>query len=264
MSKEKETTENNMILVEAGRFEMGEKLNTKLVTITKDFYICKYLVTFDEYDEFSDAMDLGRASDEGWGRGIMPVVNVDWYDAVEYCNWMSRKEKGLEEVYTINKSEKDINNENVYEDDWLKWIVTCDFNKKGYRLPTEAEWEFAARGGNKSKGFKYSGSNEINEVAWYHDNNTADNTKFIGLKKSNELGIHDMSGNVFEWCWDWYKDDEPEGYDPKGAKTGWIRVNRGGYWNDSKYSCEVAERASSLGIPRVCSRIIGFRIVRTC
>ena len=263
MSKEKETTENNKILVEAGKFEMGDKrYYVKLITITKDFYICKHPVTFAEYDEFCENVGKEKPDDTfGLGRDDRPIINVSWYDAIEYCNWRSRKEDGLEEVYTINKSEKDINNHN--EDRWdnLKWTVTCDFDKNGYRLPTEAEWEFAARGGNKSKGFEYSGSNEVNEVAWNRDNSD-DRTHPVGDKLQNELGIHDMSGNVWEWCWDWRNLDDQDYYDPKGSKASSQRVFRGGSWRKHTDFCTVGGGLSYN--PSDSDYDIGFRVSRTC
>jgi sulfatase modifying factor 1 len=115
---------------------------------------------------------------------------------------------------------------------------------KNYRLPTEAEWEFTARGGNKSKGYNYSGSNNINEVAWYNSNSKS-KTQPVGQKKSNELGIYDMSGNVWEWCSDWYSNNyysiSPPN-DPQGPSTGKYKVLRGGSWSDYESSCRVANR----------------------
>ena len=111
-----------------------------------------------------------------------------------------------------------------------------------YRLPTEAEWEFAARGGNKSKGFRYSGSDSIADVAWYEDN-SEDKTHPVGIKVPNELGIYDMSGNVWEWCNDWFGDypASPQ-INPKGPDTGSIRVLRGGGWSSRARVCRVAHR----------------------
>ena len=261
MSKEKIDKENNMILVEAGRFEMGRKSYTKLVTISKDFYICKFPVTFDEYDDYCKEERKDKPDDVGWGRGNRPFTYLTWYDAIEYCNWKSKKEE-LEEVYTIDKSVKDINNENEDKLDKFKRTVSCNFNKNGYRLPTEAEWEFAAKGGNKSiEDYLYSGSNDIEEVAWYIDN-SVDKMQPVGQKKSNELGIYDMSGNVDEWCWDWYIDNNSDVYDPKGANTGLCRVLRGGSWDFIANYCEVANRDYST--PSYSSNFIGFRVSRTC
>ena len=114
---------------------------------------------------------------------------------------------------------------------------------KSFRLPTEAEWEYAARGGNKSQGYKYAGSNDINEVAWYTDNSTS--TQPVATKKANELGLYDMSGNVWEWCQDYYGDYSSEAQtNPTGPEGGSDRVRRGVGWNGSAVSARVSHRSS--------------------
>jgi sulfatase modifying factor 1 len=129
---------------------------------------------------------------------------------------------------------------------------------KNYRLPTEAEWEYAARGGKHSKGFKYSGSNDIDDVAWYGEN-AASETKTVGLKQPNELGLYDMSGNVWEWCFDWYGPySGGSEVNPKGAGTGAVRVLRGGGgWGIAQY-CRVSVRDGNRPEDRL---IRGFRLV---
>ena len=113
---------------------------------------------------------------------------------------------------------------------------------KKFRLPTEAEWEYAARGGNKSRGYKYSGSNTLSNVAWYNDN-SADKTHPVATKAPNELGLYDMSGNVWEWCCDWYGDYSSSAqYNPTGPNSGSYRVFRGGSWNSDAGRWRVSDR----------------------
>ncbi len=151
-----------------------------------------------------------------------PVVHVSWDDATAYCAWLSQK------------------------------------TGKKYRLPTEAEWEYAARGGAQSKGFTYSGSNNLDAVAWYKEN-SKDATHAVGLKSGNELGIFDMSGNVWEWCGDWYGDYDPKSAskNPIGPVKGSGRVIRGGSWDNSSVYCRSAYRGGSPPAYRYYD--IGFR-----
>ncbi len=129
---------------------------------------------------------------------------------------------------------------------------------KNYRLPTEAEWEYAARGGNRSKGYKYSGSHNIEEVAWYGDN-SGDRTHAVGQKKANELGLYDMSGNVWEWCSDWYGEYSSSSQtNPQGPSGDSYRVFRGGSWHFTASGCRVADRSNLT--PDYRSHNIGFRV----
>ena len=130
---------------------------------------------------------------------------------------------------------------------------------KTYRLPTEAEWEFAARGGNKSTKTKYSGSNILDEVAWY-ERTSGRKTHEVGTKAANELGIHDMSGNVWEWCSDWYGDyDASSKTNPKGPSSGSFRVLRGGSWDCNPPGCRVSNRFNYIPDARLLNG--GFRLV---
>lgn len=129
---------------------------------------------------------------------------------------------------------------------------------KTFRLPTEAEWEYAARGGNKSKGYKYSGSNTIDDVAWSYSSNSS-STHQVGTKAPNELGIYDMSGNVWEWCSDWFNDySSSQTTNPTGSTGGSGRVRRGGSWFGSAYFCRVTYRFGSSPDYR---NELGFRLV---
>ena len=131
---------------------------------------------------------------------------------------------------------------------------------KTFRLPTEAEWEYAARGGNKSNGYKYSGGNTLGNVAWYGDN-SGSGTHDVKTKSPNELGIYDMSGNVWEWCQDWYGKDyyssSPQS-NPQGPSSGSSRVRRGGSWFDNATYCRVAYRFSYT--PTNTNYYLGFRL----
>ncbi len=249
-----------MVLVEGGTFMMGDEHGdlsdpsrpVHQVTLTYHFEIGKYHVTFSEYDKFCDDTRRSKPSDWQWGRGERPVTNVSWWDAVEYCNWLN-EEEGLPRAYDEygNLLDKD-------------GRVTFDPSKViGYRLPTEAEWEYAARGGKHHSPFKYSGSDNSDEVAW-HEVNADSKTQEVGRKKPNELGIFDMSGNVWEWCSDWYDkgyyskspSENPYNFSPSTS-----RVFRGGSWFHDADWTRVASRASRR--PSNVNRDQGFRIVRT-
>ena len=251
-------TTRTMILVEKGSFTIGDTWGdgdsdekpTHKVTFTYDFYMGEYEVTFNEYDAFCEATGGSKPKDEGWGRDRRPVINVSWWDAIAYCNWLSEKEK-LPKAYD--------NNGNLLDKDGR---VTTDPSKVvGYRLPTEAEWEYAARGGKKSKGYKYSGSNNVNDVAWY-TSNSGSKTQEVGKKKPNELGLYDMSGNVWEWCSDWYGSYSNSAQtNPYNSTAGSGRVGRGGGWGNNAARARVADRG--YGSPTGTGYNLGFRIVRT-
>jgi len=246
------------VLVEGGTFTMGDTWGDgdsdekpiHKVTFTYNFYIGKYETTFDEYDAFCEATGKSKPSDNSWGRGQRPVINVTWWDAIDYCNWLSEKEKiPIAYDYMGNLLDKD-------------GRVTTDITKVlGYRLPTEAEWEYAARGGNKSRGYQYAGSSTVGDVAWY-DSNSGNKTQEIGKKAPNELGIYDMSGNVWEWCSDWYGDYSSSAQtNPYNSTAGSSRVLRGGSWYINATYARVADRNRSS--PTYTYYPLGFRICRT-
>ncbi len=144
------------------------------------------------------------------GYGDHPVTEVTWYGAVAFAYYLNELE-GREQTYSLG--------------DW-----SVEQAKAGYRLPTEAEWEYAARGGASSKGYTYAGSNTASDVAWY-SSNSGSSTHPVGEKQANELGLYDMSGNVWEWCWDWYGNySSGSQTNPMGPSSGSYRVGRGGSW----------------------------------
>ena len=132
---------------------------------------------------------------------------------------------------------------NVSWDDCQEFIRKLNsLTGRTFRLPTEAEWEYAARGGNQSKGYKYSGSNTLSSVAWYTDNSSSQ-THAVKTKSHNELGLYDMSGNVYEWCSDWYGSYQSSTQtNPQGPSSGYNRVLRGGSWYDGARYCRVSRR----------------------
>ncbi len=237
-----------MVYVEGGTFLMGDswgdgfsdELPVHSVQID-GFYMSKYEITQAQYRE---VMGTNPSLFVGDNR---PVESISWLDAVKFCNELSSREK-LELCYTINP--------------YYVGEVYCDFNSNGYRLPTEAEWEYAARGGNQTQWYKYSGSNNLDDVAWYYYN-SGSQTAEVGLKQPNELGIYDMSGNVSEWCWDWYDlnyyGNTPLS-NPTGPENGTNRVLRGGGFKDFVWYVRVVRRASNYPSSR--ANTIGFRVVK--
>jgi formylglycine-generating enzyme len=244
----------NFVLVKGGTFKnTNSNYYGKGVTVPS-FYIGKYDVT---QKEWIDVMGSNPSTFKG---DDLPVETVSWYDSIEYCNRRSIKES-LKPYYNIEKSKKDPNNKpdpKFGDLDSVRWTVTINAGANGYRLPTEAEWEYAAGGGQMSQSYKYSGSDNVDEVAWYWKNSGDKNLtgiwywptleqnhnrpKPVGAKKPNELGLYDMSGNVRQWCWDWHGELETNVTDPKGSQDGFARVWKGGGWMGADFCCESAYR----------------------
>ncbi len=260
------------VLIPAGTFQMGSNKGSDSdkpvhkVTITKPFYMGKYEVTQAEYEKYCSYGDDSPSSSKGDGDNY-PAYYVSWYDALVYCNKRSMAE-GLTPCYSISGSTDPSKWGTVPTSGNSTWnAVVCNWNANGYRLPTEAEWEYAARAGdNTVDSLTYSGTSDVNklgEYAWYKSNSNS-KTHEVGTKKANGFGLYDMSGNVWEWCWNWYTksyDAKAEGgSDPTGASSGSDRVCRGGGWNNLSDNCAVSYR--DYYNPSYCPNYLGFRVVR--
>ena len=173
-----------------------------------------------------------------------PVEKVSWYDCIKFCNELTAEVMGEEHcVYKVRGES-----------------VTADFSQKGFRLPTEAEWEYAAMGGKKYEWAGTDSEDRLKKYAWY-DANSGDKTHEVGQKEANGYGLYDMSGNVWEWCWDWYSSGTPTNgqSDPRGAASGDDRVIRGGSWLNYAESCVVGFRDGS-DPDRSAAIILGLRV----
>jgi len=246
----------NMVHVPGGTFSPTD---TYTVTLSS-FFVGKFEVTQAEYQ---DVMGVNPSHFHGYGANTdNPVEQVTWFNAIEYCNRLNIQE-GLTPFYSYSSYGTNPDNWpagwNTDNNNHLN--VSCNWSATGYRLPTEMEWMFAAMGGNQSHGYTYSGSNNIDTVAWYVAN-SENRSHVVGELNPNELGTSDMSGNVEEWCWDIYG-SYPSGSqtNPTGANSGLGRVARGGSWLSSTSGCTLSNR-SSYGATGIISQV-GFRILRT-
>ena len=232
-----------MVSIPAGNFQMGTndtdyswlELSRPVHSVTLSaFQMGQTEITQAQYEAV-----MGTNPSRFTGDNRRPVERVNWYNAVTFCNKLSEA-AGLEPCYDLSTWE-------------------CDFMKNGFRLPTEAEWEYACRAGTTTKFYTGNSESALDRAGWYYSN--SDNTTHaVRGKEANSFGLYDMHGNVWEWCNDWWHSYSSENAnDPKGPSTGSSRVSRGGSWRDFASYCRSADRSSG---PVGRYRYIGFRVVR--
>lgn len=242
------------IKVQGGSFTMGspdgfsDELPLHMVTLSS-YCISKTEVT---QGQWKAVMGTNPSAFTSVGDNA-PLEGVNWYSCIGYCNKLSVSE-GKTPCYNISG--------NTNPSDWTSGTIICDFTVKGYRLPTEAEWEYASRGGSYSLGYIYSGSDTVYNVAWYNDN-SGSTTHVVGAKKANELGLFDMSGNITEWCWDYYGSySSVSQTNPTGPLSGSFHILRGGSWTNTLMSCRPTLR-TNYGYPAFFGNAVGLRLAIT-
>jgi len=261
--------ESQMVQVIEGSFMMGFKNGPELKDTNsftdpafndnENSFIGPAVTDLDKYKEASKTPErVHTVTLSNFYIGKYEVTQAQW-----------RKVMGADPPALYNKGCDQCPVEGVSWDDVQTFLKKLNENSnKPYRLPTEAEWEYAARGGNKSNGYKYAGSNDIDSVAWYYENSQNGNTygaqkttRPVGGKMSNELGLYDMSGNVWEWCNDWYGPYSTGAQaNPKGPGSGEYRVLRGGSWHGYPGYCRPADRHRNVVSYR--DRFLGFRLAQ--
>ncbi len=229
--------------------ENDERPQHKVTVST--FYMSKFEVTVWDWKEYCKATGATMPPKQSWGwNDDFPITNITWEDAVQYCNWLSKKQ-GFTPVYTRRGPR-----------------YVCNFKANGFRLPTEAEWEYAARGGNKSENYRYAGGNDLDLISW-NVLNSEGRPHAYGSKYPNELGIYDLTGNVWEWCWDFYNKDHFRAIkknpmiDPnfRGPIQGEKHIVKGGSWDSKQPFCRISNKVATLSGNT--HKFYGMRLVQT-
>lgn len=250
----------DMVKINGGSFNMGcnivgvincqsESLPQHSVTVSS-FYIARSETTVWQYNIYCIALGIdirNNYKDVTWPiSGDQPIINVSWQDAIHYANWLSSK-LSLSPAYQIKTQILDIDFE-----------VIMSSSSNGYRLPTEAEWEFTAREGESNNSNLFSGGNILKNFGWNSDNRVHK----VMMKTPNKLQVFDLSGNVWEWCWDWFENYKNEKLvNPSGGTTGSTKVLRGGSYRDINPTCHIWVRRNEP--PSYINRNIGFRLARS-
>jgi len=261
-----------MVSIPAGTFTMGspateanrfDREGPQHSVTLSSFKMGKYQVTQEQYKAVmgSNPSNFKSAvTGESGTPGKRPVESVSWYDALVFCNKLSIAE-GLNPVYSISGKTNPSEWGSVPTSSNETWnAAVMDKSKNGYRLPTEAEWEYACRAGTTTA---YNTGDTINDNTGWYKSNSGKETHQVGLKPANAWGLYDMHGNLFEWCWDWYNSSyysSSPANDPTGADSGSDRVLRGGSWYVSAESTRSAFRSYQL--PYYRDGDFGFRLVR--
>lgn len=213
-----------MVKVPGGEIELrDDRIKSKWEVEIRTFHLARYPVTVDLYNAIT------KKTTKSPEENHKPIVNISWRDAISFCNLLSQKD-GLKDAYVIND-----------DGEHIIW----DRESNGYRLPTEAEWQYACKAG--TSGYQYG---ELDKIAWYNENSGGD-LHAVGTKEPNAWGLYDMLGNVWEWCWDLYDEQV----------YGTYRIFRGGSWAEEARGCGVSCRRRSH--PAFCVDDLGFRLARS-